>query len=149
MFKGRTINVTSLTPHLPYIASFDVDFMSLQEVRLTIDGQKIIDEGLDPYGFKAIWGKDQPIRRGTMKSITDAKQGGVGILVHKRHQAAPSPRTEVGERLYNTGRWQSCVVKLNGGSSLIHVVTVYGFPGANDGGEDMENNEELFTRRIS
>ena len=142
-FSGRTVYVTSLTPHLPYIASFDVDFMTLQEVRLTIDGQKIIDEGLNPNGRRAIWVKDQPIRSGTTKSVTDAKQGGVGILVHKRHQAAPSLRTEVGEKLYNTGRWQSCVIKLNGSSSLIHVVTVYGFLGANDGGDDMKNNEDL------
>ena len=145
MISGRSANVTSLTPHLPYIASFEVDFIALQEVRLTIDGQKIIDDGLTPFGWQAVWGKPQPIRRGTTKSITDAKQGGVGVLVRKQHQAAPSPRTEIGEELYNTGRWQSCVIKLHRGNSLLHVVSVYGHPGANDGGEEMERNEEFLT----
>ena len=143
--SGRSVNVTSLTPHLPYITSFDVDFMALQEVRLTIDGQKIIDDSLVPLGWQAIWGNPQPIRKGTTKSITDAKQGGVGVLVRTKHQVAPSPRTDAGEELFKTGRWQSCVIKLNRSSSLLHVVTVYGYPGANDGGEEMEKNEEFLT----
>lgn len=130
-------------PHLPYVASFPVDFIALQEVRLTIDGQKIIDEALNPYGWKAVWGKAQPIRKGTTKSITDAKQGGVGIMVRKQHQATSSPRTEIGDRLFETGRWQSCAIKINRGGCLVHVVSVYGFPGANEGGEEMEQNEAL------
>ena len=120
--RGRTANVTSLMPHLPYVASFDVDFLALQEVRLTIDGQKIIDESLKTYGWKAVWGKPQPIRPGTLKSITDAKQGGVGVLVRLRHQAGPSPRTETGEKLYDTGRWQSCTIRINKSSTICHVV---------------------------
>ena len=76
-----------------------------------------------------------------MKSITDAKQGGVGALVRLRHQAGPSPRTETGERLYETVRWQSCTIKINKNSTICHIVSVYGFPGANEGGEEMELNE--------
>ena len=49
LFKGRTVNITSLTPHLSYVASFDLDFLSLQEVRLAIDGQKIINKSPRAY----------------------------------------------------------------------------------------------------
>ena len=49
LFNGRTVNITSLTPHLSYVASFDVDFLSLQEVRLATDGQRIINESPRAY----------------------------------------------------------------------------------------------------
>ena len=64
-------------------------------------------------------------------------------MARKHHQIAPSPRTEIGERLFETGRWQSCALKIHGGGCLFHVVSVYGFPGANEGGEEMEQNEAL------
>ena len=68
-----------------------------------------------------------------MKSTTCAKQGGVGTLVRDRHQGAHSPRTALGEELFDPGRWNSVVVKVNRGSALLHVVTIYGLPGVSDG----------------
>ena len=128
------------------MADFPCDIIALQEVRLTEDGQKIAQEELSNLGWTSLWGKPQPIRRGTYKSVLDAKQGGVGILVRTKHQGTPSPKTQVGEELYNTGRWHSVVVKVNKGGMLLHVVTVYGFPGASDGGEAAFQNESLLRK---
>ena len=135
-----------MLPHLPYVADFNCDVIALQEVRLTEDGQKIAQEELSNLVWASLWCKPQPIRRGTYKSVLDAKQVGVGILVRTKHQGAPSPKTQVGEELYNTGRWHSVVVKVNKGGMLLHVVTVYGFPGASDGGEAAFQNESLLRK---
>ena len=146
-FAVRSANVTSLMPHLPYIASFECDAIALQEVRLTTDGQKILSNELLKLGWTPFWGKPQPIRSGTVKSVLDAKQGGVGILIRQKHQGGPSPRSAVGEELKETGRWFSTVIKLNKSGSLLHLVTVYGFPGANEGGEAAFQNE-AFLRKV-
>ena len=120
--------------------------LALQEVRLTTDGQKIAEEALKELGWSVVWGKPQPVRPGTVKSVLDAKQGGVGILTKSCHNAVPSPRTRLGEELFETGRWQSVVIQVNKGGTLLHVVTVYGFPRANEGGDEMVANEELLEK---
>ena len=132
-----TANVTSLLSHLPYVTSLDTDILALQEVRLTIDGQVMIQEYLKECGWTPLWGKPQPVRPGTRLSVLDAKQGGVGICVRSRHLIAPTPRSTLGEELYQTRRWQSAVVRVSGSSTLVHVVSIYGFPRANEGGEAM------------
>ena len=101
-FVVRSANVTSLMPHLPYIASFECDAIALQEVRLTIDGQKIVSNELVKLGWVPFWGEPQPIRSGTVKSVLDAKQGGVGMLIRAQHQGGPSPRSAVGQELQET-----------------------------------------------
>ena len=120
---------------------------ALQETRLTIDGQKIVNEELVKRGWTPVWGKPQPIRKGTCKSLVDAKQGGVGILIRKGHDGGPSPRTEIGEQLKETGRWMSSVIKIHRSGTLLHVVSLYGYPGATDGGEATFMNEE-FLRKV-
>ena len=146
-FTIRTANVTSLMPHLPFVADFECDVIALQETRLTIDGQKIVNEELVKRGWTPVWGKPQPIRKGTYKSLTDAKQGGVGILIRKGHDGGPSPRTDIGEELKETGRWMSSVVKAHKSGTLLHVISLYGFPGATEGGEAAFQNEE-FLRKV-
>ena len=139
----QTANVTSLLPHLPYIASLSGDVVALQEVRLTVDSQKVATEELKVRGWSVVWGKPQPIRPGTVKSVMDAKQGGVGVAFRSCHAAVPSPRSSVGDALYETGRWQSISVKVHKSSEIVHVVSAYGFPRANEGGEVMLENENF------
>ena len=55
--------------------------------------------------------------------------------------------SSIGEALYETGRWQSISVKFHRSSEKIHVVSVYGFPRANEGGEAMLENEN-FTEQV-
>ena len=55
--------------------------------------------------------------------------------------------SSIGEALYETGRWQSISVKFHRSSEKIHVVSVYGFPRANEGGEAMLENE-IFTEQV-
>ena len=90
------------------------------------------------YGEKA-----QPLRPGTVKSVMDTKQGGVGVAFRSCHTAAPSPRSSIGDASYETGRWQSISVKFHRSSEVIHVVSVCGFSRANEGGEAMVENENL------
>ena len=142
-FTVVSANVTSFLPHLNYLASLDFDVIGMQEVRLTEDGMKVADDTLPSYGVKSFWGKPQPIRRGTLFSTMDAKQGGVGFLYSQKHAIAPSPRTEVGERVWESGRWQSIAVRINSSGPIIHIVTIYGHPRANEGGDAMDLNEEL------
>ena len=139
-------NVTSLLPHLPYVTGLESDFLALQEVRLTSDGQAMIADYLKETGWTPLWGKPQPVRPGTRLSVLDAKQGGVGICVRSKHTVAPTPRTHLGDELYDTGRWQSAAIRVNGTSTLIHIVSVYGFTKANEGGEAMEQNELFLTK---
>ena len=142
-FSVISANVTSFLPHLNYLASLDFDVLGMQEVRLTEDAIKVADDTLTDYGVKSLWGKPQPIRRGTLLSTMDAKQGGVGFLYSNKHAIAPSPRTETGEKLWESGRWQSVAVRINSSGLVIHVVTIYGHPRANEGGDVMDTNEEL------
>ena len=128
------------------MASIGSDILALQEVRLTIDGQTMIHDYLKECGWVPLWGKPQPVRPGTRLSVLDAKQGGVGVCVRDRHLVCPTPRTALGEELYQTGRWQSAAVRVSASSTLLHVVTIYGFPRANEGGDAMENNEAFLSK---
>jgi len=121
------------------------DVLALQEVRLTKDAKPIAVDSLPSWS--CIWGKDQQLRNEGGSSLLDAKQGGVGVLSQKRHVCAPTPRSDLGDELYETGRWQSVSVKLNGGAALFVVVTIYGFSRANEGGETMAENED-FIRKV-
>ena len=111
----KTANVTSLMPHLPFVADFECDVVALEETRLTIDGQKIVNEELVKRGWTPGLGKPQPTRKGTCKSLLDARQGGAGTKVR-----------EIVEELKETGRWMS---------SVVHDVSLYGHAGATEGGE--------------
>ena len=134
--RKPTANVTSLLPHLPYVTSLDCDILALQEVRLTIDGQVMIQEYLRECGWTSLWGKPQPVRPGTRLSVLDAKQGRVGNCVRSGHHISPTPRSTLGEELYQTGRWQSAVVRVSGSNTQVH-----GFPRATESGEAMEHNQ--------
>ena len=72
--------------------------MALQEVRLTIDAQKVATEELNARGWSVLWGKAQPIRTGTVKSVMDARQEGVGVAFSGLpHSGSLS---SIGEALY-------------------------------------------------
>ena len=144
-----TANVTSLPHHLPFVTSLDVtsldcDILALQEVRLTLDGQVMIQEYLRECGWTSLWGKPQPVRPGTRLSVLDAKQGEVGSCVRSGHLISPTPRSTLGEELYQTGRWQSAVVGVSGSSTQVH-----GFPRATEGGEAMEHNQAFLNNVFS
>lgn len=141
LFTVLSENVSSYLAHVDYLGSQVADVQPMQEVRLTDDGQIIADSELKRYNRTWMHGKPQPVRNGTTMSTTDAKQGGVGTTIHTLHQACPTCRTEVGDALHETGRWQSSTIRLFGGDSLFHVVNGYGYPRANEGGEAMETNE--------
>ena len=106
----------------------------------------MIADYLKETGWTPLWGKPHPVRPGTRLSVLDEKQGGVGICVLSKHTVAPTPRTHLGDELYDTGRWQSAAIRVNGTSTLIHIVSVYGFTKANEGGEAMEQNELFLTK---
>ena len=138
-------NVTSFLPHVDYLSNLNFDVLAMQEVRLTEDGIKVADDTLSSYKSKGFWGRPQPIRKGTVLSTLDAKQGGVGFLHSRVHAVAPSPRTNVGDKLWQSGRWQSLAVRINSSGAIIHIVSIYGHPRANEGGEVMDVNEEFLS----
>ena len=149
MFSAVSANVTSFLPHIDYLATIGADVMAMQEVRLTEDAIKVANDCLQPYQVRGLWGKPQPIRRGTVHSTMDAKQGGVGHLFNKRHTLTSSPRTETGTHLYETGRWHSAAVRINASGLIVHIVSLYGFPRANEGGDEMEENESLLSNAFA
>ena len=149
LFSAVSANVTSFLPHLDYMATIDADVVAMQEVRLTEDAIKIADDRLQPYEVSGLWGKPQPIRRGTIHSTLDAKQGGVGLLCNRRHMMAPSPRTETGSQLFESGRWQSAAIRVNASGLILHIISLYGFPRANEGGDEMIENEALLSNAFA
>ena len=135
-------NVASLLPHLDYTCSLDADAIAMHELGLTEDAIKITNDLIVPYKVKALC-RPQPIRRGTMHGTLDAKLGGVYVIWSQTHAAVPSPRTALGNNPYDRGRWQSLATNVNTGGLIVHVVTLYGFPRANEGGDAMEQNEDF------
>lgn len=82
-FTVASLNVTTLLKHIAFVKSNTVaDVQALQEVRLTADAIPIADDELDGV-WDTNWGRPQPIRRGTVQSRMDAKQGGVGLISQK------------------------------------------------------------------
>ena len=144
-FSIASINVASWLAHSDFINDIAADVVAVQETRLTQDGQLIAADAAKSGKRQCVWGKPQPIRAGTRKSILDAKQGGVGFHVSGKHVVTPSPRTVLGEQLFQTGRWQSIAVKIDNSATIFHVVTYYGIAGANEGGEKMTENEAFLT----
>ena len=47
---------------------------------------------------------------------------------------------------FSKGRWQRAAVRVSTSSTVLHVITIYGFPRANEGGEAMENNEAFLSK---
>ena len=144
-----SLNVSSLLKHVgPISEREEIDVQALQEVRLTEDAINIANETLYEEEGRWIptWGQPQPIRRGTRYSVLDARPGGVGTITLNKHLAVPTPRTQVGEELYRTGRWISTTIRLNKGAAVFHVVNYYGVSGANEGGNKMEENEALLSK---
>ena len=143
------MNVTSYLRHADYIETFDADIIALQEVRLTIDGQRIAGDNAWENGWNPIWGRPQPIRRGTRASVLDAKQGGVGFLSSSAHLSTHTPRTAVGDELFQSGRWMGITVRVHGTPGFVHVISFYGVSGANEGGDAMDSNEALIQQMIA
>ena len=138
-------NVASLLKYADFVNEFEeADVWGLSEVRLTTDAMPIAADALPSW--RPVWGKPQPMRGGPRQSRLDAKQGGVGILAGPSHITTATPRTSVGEELFQSGRWQSVTVRMHGGAGILHVVTPYGHPRANEGGDAMEENEAFITK---
>lgn len=137
-------NCTSLLRHMEDILGIEADVLVLQEVRLTEEGMELATREAEDKGWDTLWGRPQPRRRGTHRDQRlDARPGGVGTLVRKGVCATVSPRTAEGERLYETGCWNSTAVRIGEGAGLVHIVNVYGHAGATAQMETMQRNEEL------
>lgn len=147
-FVLTAANVSSYLAHEDYLKSIETDILVMQETRLTVDGQRVAGDNL-PEHWGAHWGRDQPVRQGTKKSVLDARQGGVGFLLAACHKGASTARTALGDELHDTGRWHSLTVRVRNSNTLLHVVSLYGFAGANDGGEQAECNEKLILNAIA
>ena len=61
----------------------------------------------------------------------------------------PTPRTQLGEQPYETGRVQAIAIRLNGGSFIFHIFVVYGISKANAGGQPMVQNELLLEQVLT
>ena len=134
--------MTSLRPHLEYVGGLEGDFLALQETRLTQDGFNYVSDDIRRLGWSPCWGRAQP-RQAGCKSVLKAVPGGVGVLVRNHHLVSYTPRTELGQSLYQTGRWVGTTVQVAGGNQLVHVISFYGISGANEGGDAMLRNESL------
>ena len=139
-----SMNAGSWLAHRDYIVGRQADMLAVQESRLTLDGQILVKESLADTSWTPLFGKPQPIRKGTVKSTTDAKQGGVMSMLQKGHRSTATPRGELGQALFETGRWEASTTCIDGTDTLLHTQNVYGYPGANEGGQAMMDNENFF-----
>ena len=128
--------MTSLIKHCRFVAEFqddihEIDVQALQETALTTSGFDVANATLHPAWWQTTCGQAQPLRCGNAQGILDGKPGGVGILTRRQHLAVPTPRTQLGDELFKTGRWISTTVKLLGCAQIFHIVSIYGFTRAN------------------
>eukprot|EP00664_Eupelagonemidae_sp_cell27_P006048 gene6048-8598_t len=152
-WRVTTINVTALTSTRSAVVVETLsDVLALQEVRLGGQAQRAMARDLDQKGWRAVWGKPQPLlapahrhlSARTRESIWYAQQGGVGVLVRKGIPAHAAPRDTPTRRwLWDTGRWVHAVVGHGDGSQVLHVISVYGYTGQEKTHELRQQNEAL------
>eukprot|EP00973_Karenia_brevis_P028730 3962339-Karenia_brevis.AAC.1 len=130
------------------ICSMDADIIAVQESRLNDFAQKAMKQEMRDKGWTLLCGKAQPPqnRRKAAASICNARHGGVAVMVRRGISAQLGPvDTVVRRRLWESGRWMHAMIALGAGHQILHVMSVYGYPGASQDQECMKSNENLMS----
>ena len=139
--RTTIVNTTSLRLHMVEVTSWDVDVILVQETKLSASGQRLLRGALRQRGWMVLWGAPVESRG---RGMWDVPEGGVVVLVRDMHaaEAAKLPKTRQSDPLaWNTWlspRFLQVRVAVRTGSTVLHVLCVYGVPG------DPELNAELW-----
>ena len=95
-----TANVTALNTTLDVALALVGDVLALQEVRLAEMDQAKLNDTLKDRGWKALWGKPQPLLTQALFQVRPAplvqggaRAGGVAVLVKADSPAQLMPRS--------------------------------------------------------
>ena len=137
---GVTANITSMWTQLENVFALPCHFAALQEVRLTEMGQNHMNSVFQEKGWSIVHGKPLACQ----KTIWHCKAGGVAVV------AAPGlclqnvvPACDIEQSLWDTGRFVHAAIAYGNGRRVIHVISVYGYSGAQGRPEIMRKNESL------
>ena len=141
-----SINVTSLPAQVDVVKHLRGDVVALQETRLNETSQGEMQREMDSAGWQLICGKPQPRqeRKKSSPSPWNAKHGGVAVIAKKGLVARRQPAdTAAKQRLWQTGRWVHVAISTGEGHVVLHVMSVYGWTGAEQKFDAMVANEQL------
>ena len=130
--RTAIVNTTSLRLHMDEVTSWDVDVILVQETKLSASGQRVLRGALRQRGWVVFWGAPLETRG---RGIWDVPEGGVAVLVHDGHaaEAAKLPKTRQADPLawdlWLSARFLHVRVAVRTGSTVLHVLCVYGVPG--------------------
>ena len=150
-------NVTSLHARwASYEAEWpaEMDFALLQEARLGKEGQQEMNRHLRDMRRSAAWSSPQPaqkrkLRPGQRKmeaTMWLVKQGGVGIIAHDPNELIVDNETDcLCAELEQTRRWVGAAAPIGGGTSYLHLRSVYGDAPSGVNAAAYEANEAFLT----
>ena len=130
--RTAIVNTTSLRLHMDEVTSWDVDVILVQETKLSASGQRVLRGALRQRGWVVFWGAPLETRG---RGIWDVPEGGVAVLVRDGHaaEAAKLPKTRQADPLawdlWLSARFLHVRVAVQTGSTVLHVLCVYGVPG--------------------
>ena len=139
-------NVTSLHTQMDAAITLPGHVHGLTEVRLTLSGQVHMEASFRELGRPIVFGKPLPAWR----TQWGAKCGGVAIAALpgveiQRVEAS----TEIERELWDSCRWVHAVLALGNGSTMLHIMCVYGYSGAANKYERMRLNENLLSKTLA
>ena len=134
----------------------EMDFALLQEVRLGKEGQQEMNRRLRDMRRCAAWSLPQPAQRRKLrpgqrkKDVTMwlVKQGGVGIFAHDPNKLIVDNETDcLRTELEQTRRWVGAAAPIGGGTSYLHLRSVYGDASSGVNAAACEANEAFITAK--
>ena len=131
-----TSNVTSLQRHIEWVLRSQPDVHGLQETRATDALQGELEQILKDAKHNVVWGEPLDAHR----SVRDAKPGGVAIVSKHPLRKVRMPSQE-SDFLYASKRFVHAVMVK--GKCTLHILCVYGYPGAAQDPVARANNELL------
>ena len=135
-----TANVTSLSRQYDEVLKLPWDLACRQEVRLTSAGQFDIRERFENDGCSVVFGSPQD----ALSNPWHCKQGGVAIVARNGMTLQRvQPVNEHEQKLVEFKRFVHAAVPVGNGKRVIHVISFYGFSGANQCPKRMAENEEM------
>ena len=125
---AMTANVTSWRTQYDEVLRLPWDLACLQEVRLTSAGQIDMRERLADDGCCVVFGSPQA----HIANPWHCKQGGVAIAARNGLTLqSVSPASTLEQKLVDSRRFVHAAVPLGNGKRVLHVISFYGYSGAN------------------
>ena len=140
-----SVNITSLYLHFETLLAH-YDIVLVQESRLTEFGQVRLRFLLMDHQWSAIWGPPRPPQRDLdQRDSFSGKCGGVAILYRNYLHLQLAPHELLADYpALQTHRFVHGILSSDSGPS-IHLLSIYGFTGADVHDEAKANNDALFT----